>query len=74
MAEWGLHHMEKRKQALLADTGVCSGSCDWLLTWGLEAEGEGGGQIILGFRIHGKKLDSASLGGILLKVTMQGGA
>ena len=56
------------------DTGACSGSCDWLLTGGLEVEEEGGGQIILGFRSHGKKLDSASVGGILLKVTMQGGA
>ena len=56
------------------DTGVCSGSCDWLLTWGLEVEEEDGGQIMLGFRSHGKKLDSASLGGILLKVAMQGGA
>ena len=46
----------------------------FILTWGLEAEEEGGGQIMLGFRSHGKKLDSASLGGILLKVTMQGGA
>ena len=41
---------------------------------GLEVEEEGGGQIILGFRSHGKKLDSASVGGIPLKMTMQGGA